>query len=109
MTIAPTEYEQGLIDGVRLRLEALQHIEAAEALVEGEFPLTLLFVKVRDTRFPGRVLGNYSSVWNDDGTPMFSSDPDARAQFVSEILQEQLEGLRLGTLPSPDEIGITWF
>lgn len=106
MPTAPANYEQQVADGVRRRVEAFDHIAAAEARVEGEFPQTLLLVKVRDTRFPGRILGNYSSVWNDDGTPRFSSDPDVRAQFVSESCRNTLEPLPLKPCRRPTWTGL---
>lgn len=108
MPMPPDEYEERLASNVQRLLETLPRITAIEARVEGVHPRTLLLVRLRDERFPQRELGNYSIVWNDDGTTMFSADPDERAQFVCQMLEEQLDTLPV-PLPDADADGTTWF
>ena len=93
-----------MADAVRRRLGEL--VVAVETIVEGEFPNTMLLVKLRDARFPGRHLGNYSSIWVDLA---YTLDPDARAELLFDFLRPALEALTAEALPSADSDGITWF
>ena len=105
---SPTTYEQHLRAAVLRQIERLPQVSRSEVSIECEFPKSLLLVKLHYARLPGRILGNYSSIWEDNGAPIHSADPEQRADFVAQILHQQIEDLNLDALPPPKEDGIIW-
>ncbi|MBV8195883.1 MAG: hypothetical protein JOY80_10190 [Candidatus Dormibacteraeota bacterium] len=103
----PTSYETHLRTELQRRLALLPQIARVVVQVEGEFPGSSLLIKFNDARLPDHVLGHYCSIWNDDGSPMYSADPVEGADFIAEVVQLEIER-SLKALPRPTEDGITW-
>ena len=100
-----TSYEKQLRAELERRLAALPQLSRVVVRLEGEFPDSALVVTFYDSRLPDRMLGHYCSIWNDDGSPIYSSDPDDRAGFISEIVQHEIErSLQAPSSPTEDAI-----